>query len=52
MNQFNLPGSALPSGAKGEAEEAAEIVESLGEMSENLPSAAKAVLILLDLCTG
>ena len=34
------------------AEEAAEKVEGLGEIPKNRPSAAKAVLILLDLCTG
>jgi len=34
------------------AEEAAEKGWNLGEIPENRPSAAKAVLILLDLCTG
>jgi len=34
------------------AEEAAEKVEGLGEIPKNRPSAAKAVLILRDLCTG
>ena len=31
---------------------APEKVEVLGEIPENRPSAAKAALILLDLCTG